>query len=34
MHAGRLVDEGPLSDLLVRSNQKNLTDAFLHHVNA
>jgi sodium transport system ATP-binding protein len=34
MHAGRLVDEGPLSDLLIRSNQKNLTDAFLHHVNA
>jgi sodium transport system ATP-binding protein len=34
MHAGRVVDEGPLPDLLARSNQKNLTDAFLHHVNA
>jgi sodium transport system ATP-binding protein len=32
MHAGRLVDEGSLSDLLVRSQQANLTDAFLHHV--
>jgi sodium transport system ATP-binding protein len=34
MHAGRVIDEGPLPDLLARSNQKNLTDAFLHHVNA
>ena len=33
MHAGRIIDEGPLPDLLARSNQKNLTDAFLHHVN-
>jgi sodium transport system ATP-binding protein len=33
MHAGRVIDEGPLPDLLARSNQKNLTDAFLHHVN-
>jgi sodium transport system ATP-binding protein len=34
MHAGRIIDEGPLVDLLDRANQKNLTDAFLHHVNA
>jgi sodium transport system ATP-binding protein len=34
VHAGRVIDEGPLPDLLARSNQKNLTDAFLHHVNA
>jgi sodium transport system ATP-binding protein len=34
MHAGRIIDEGPLADLLDRANQKNLTDAFLHHVNA
>ena len=34
MHAGRIIDEGPLPDLLTRSSQKNLTDAFLHHVNA
>ena len=34
MHAGRVIDEGPLPDLLARANQKNLTDAFLHHVNA
>ena len=33
MHAGRIIDEGPLSDLLARANQQNLTDAFLHHVN-
>jgi sodium transport system ATP-binding protein len=33
MHAGRVIDEGRLPDLLARSNQKNLTDAFLHHVN-
>jgi len=31
VHAGRIVDEGPLPDLLGRSGQKNLTDAFLHH---
>ena len=34
MHQGRIVDEGPLDDLLVRSGRTNLTDAFLHHVNA
>jgi sodium transport system ATP-binding protein len=33
MHAGRIIDEGPLPDLLARANQSNLTDAFLHHVN-
>jgi sodium transport system ATP-binding protein len=34
LHAGRIIDEGTLPDLLARSQQKNLTDAFLHHVNA
>jgi sodium transport system ATP-binding protein len=34
MHQGRIVDEGPLDDLLVRSGRTNLTDAFLYHVNA
>jgi sodium transport system ATP-binding protein len=34
MHGGRIIDEGPIGDLLTRSGQKNLTDAFLHHVNA
>jgi sodium transport system ATP-binding protein len=32
VHGGRVIDEGRLPDLLARSNQKNLTDAFLHHV--
>ncbi|MCC6556027.1 MAG: ABC transporter ATP-binding protein [Polyangiaceae bacterium] len=32
LHEGRVVDEGPLADLLARSGQANLTDAFLHHV--
>ncbi|MCU0256059.1 MAG: ABC transporter ATP-binding protein [Vicinamibacterales bacterium] len=31
LHAGRIVDAGPLADLLERSGQPNLTDAFLHH---
>jgi sodium transport system ATP-binding protein len=31
VHAGHIIDEGPLADLLARSGQKNLTDAFLHH---
>ncbi len=31
LHAGRIVDAGPLADLLERSGQTNLTDAFLHH---
>ena len=34
MHSGRIVDEGPLDDLLARSGQANLTDAFLYHVRA
>ena len=34
VHAGRIIDEGPLSDLLARSGQKNLTDAFLHHASS
>jgi sodium transport system ATP-binding protein len=31
LHQGRIVDSGPLADLLARSGQANLTDAFLHH---
>ena len=31
VHDGRIIDEGPLTDLLARSGQRNLTDAFLHH---
>ncbi len=34
VHAGRIIDEGPLADLLERSGQKNLTDTFLHYVAA
>jgi sodium transport system ATP-binding protein len=34
VHAGRIIDEGPLPDLLRRSGQRNLTDTFLHHVTA
>jgi sodium transport system ATP-binding protein len=34
VHAGRIIDEGPLSDLLARSGQQNLTDAFLHHASS
>jgi sodium transport system ATP-binding protein len=32
VHAGRIIDEGPLEDLLTRAGQKNLTDTFLHHI--
>jgi len=32
LHEGRIVDEGALPELLERTGQKNLTDAFLHHV--
>jgi sodium transport system ATP-binding protein len=31
VHGGRIIDQGPLADLLARSGQQNLTDAFLHH---
>jgi sodium transport system ATP-binding protein len=31
IHQGRVVDAGPLPDLLARSGQANLTDAFLHY---
>jgi sodium transport system ATP-binding protein len=31
VHAGRIIDEGTLPELLARSGQRNLTDAFLHH---
>ncbi len=34
IHQGRVVDAGPLADLLVRSGQGNLTDAFLHYAGA
>ena len=34
VHAGRIIDEGTLPQLLERSGQQNLTDAFLHHVSA
>ena len=34
MHAGAIVDEGSLGELLARSGRGNLTDAFLHHVQA
>ncbi len=34
VHAGRIIDEGPLPDLLARAGQDNLTDAFLHHLSA
>ena len=34
IHQGRVVDAGPLPDLLVRSGQANLTDAFLHYAGA
>jgi sodium transport system ATP-binding protein len=34
IHQGRVVDAGPLADLLVRSGQRNLTDAFLHYAGA
>lgn len=33
VHAGRIIDEGSVPDLLARAGQQNLTDAFLHHVN-
>ena len=32
LHNGRVVDAGTLSELLVRAECDNLTDAFLHHV--
>lgn len=32
LHEGRIVDTGTLPELLERSGEKNLTDAFLHHV--
>ena len=32
LHEGRIVDHGALAELLERSGQANLTDAFLHHV--
>jgi sodium transport system ATP-binding protein len=32
LHEGRIIDEGTLAELLDRSGQRNLTDAFLHHV--
>ncbi|AKT37637.1 ABC transporter ATP-binding protein [Chondromyces crocatus] len=32
LHEGRVVDAGTLTELLERTGQKNLTDAFLHHV--
>lgn len=34
VHAGHIIDEGTLADLLARSGQKNLTDTFLSHVTA
>jgi sodium transport system ATP-binding protein len=32
IHQGRLVDAGTPEELLARTGQRNLTDAFLHHV--
>jgi sodium transport system ATP-binding protein len=32
LHEGRIVDQGALAELLERSGQRNLTDAFLFHV--
>ena len=34
IHQGRVVDAGTLPELLVRSGQRNLTDAFLHYAGA
>lgn len=34
VHAGRVIDEGTLPELLAHTGCKNLTDAFLHHVTA
>jgi sodium transport system ATP-binding protein len=34
IHQGRVVDAGTLAELLVRSGQRNLTDAFLHYAGA
>jgi sodium transport system ATP-binding protein len=31
IYEGRVIDEGPLDDLLARAGQANLTDTFLHH---
>ena len=32
LHEGRAVDTGTLAELLLHTGAKNLTDAFLHHV--
>jgi sodium transport system ATP-binding protein len=32
IHQGRLVDGGTVEELLARTGQRNLTDAFLHHI--
>jgi sodium transport system ATP-binding protein len=32
LHGGRIIDSGPLPELLQRAGCDNLTDAFLHHV--
>ncbi|MEP7122458.1 MAG: ABC transporter ATP-binding protein, partial [Byssovorax sp.] len=32
LHEGRAVDTGTLPELLLHTGAKNLTDAFLHHV--
>lgn len=32
LHAGRIVDQGTVPELLARAGATNLTDAFLHHV--
>jgi sodium transport system ATP-binding protein len=34
IHRGRVVDAGTLPELLERSGQRNLTDAFLHYAGA
>ncbi|MGD9902398.1 MAG: ABC transporter ATP-binding protein [Vicinamibacterales bacterium] len=34
IHQGRVVDDGPLQDLLARAGRDNLTDAFLHYAGA
>lgn len=34
LHQGRLVDQGPLAELLARSGCANLTDAFLYNIGA
>jgi sodium transport system ATP-binding protein len=32
LHEGRVLDQGPLAELLERSGRANLTDAFLRYV--